>query len=138
LSDIARSPTPAPGKPGGSRGPRASPCARQAPPLPCEPRPRISQAFPGPFPHLPPAGPGASTRARENEMSDNRRARQGQVSRRAALAAGAAGLGWAALAATGAGARAPERKDAPVARKDPLRVTKLETFLVKPRWLFLK
>jgi galactonate dehydratase len=29
-------------------------------------------------------------------------------------------------------------KDAPVARKDPLKVTKLETFLVKPRWLFLK
>ena len=29
-------------------------------------------------------------------------------------------------------------KDAPVARKDPLKITRLETFLVKPRWLFLK
>jgi galactonate dehydratase len=29
-------------------------------------------------------------------------------------------------------------KDAPIGRKDPLKITKLETFLVKPRWLFLK
>jgi galactonate dehydratase len=29
-------------------------------------------------------------------------------------------------------------KEAPIAPKDPLKVTKLETFLVKPRWLFLK
>jgi galactonate dehydratase len=56
------------------------------------------------------------------------------LSRRAVLAGGIAGLGWAALA------RADEHaaKDAPIARKDPLKITKLETFLVKPRWLFLK
>jgi galactonate dehydratase len=29
-------------------------------------------------------------------------------------------------------------KDAPIASKDNLQITKLETFLVKPRWLFLK
>lgn len=28
--------------------------------------------------------------------------------------------------------------DSPVSQKDPLKITKLETFLVKPRWLFLK
>ncbi|MCS7024877.1 MAG: galactonate dehydratase [Bryobacteraceae bacterium] len=39
----------------------------------------------------------------------------------------------AQLAATG---RDP--KDAPIAARDKLRITKLETFLVKPRWLFLK
>jgi galactonate dehydratase len=57
--------------------------------------------------------------------------------RRALLAGGLAGLGWSALACA---ASAEERaaKDAPVARKDPLKITKLETFLVKPRWLFLK
>lgn len=44
-------------------------------------------------------------------------------------------------AATAAGltamAQAAE-KDAPVKPRDPLKVTKLETFLVQPRWLFLK
>ena len=28
--------------------------------------------------------------------------------------------------------------DAPIKPKDPLKVTRLETFKVKPRWLFLK
>jgi galactonate dehydratase len=60
---------------------------------------------------------------------------RGTVSRRAVLAGACAGLGWAALSQA-----AEERvgKDAPIARKDPLKITKLETFLVKPRWLFLK
>jgi galactonate dehydratase len=49
------------------------------------------------------------------------------VSRRAVLAGAFAALGGAALA-----------KHPPVADKEPLKVTKLETFLVKPRWLFLK
>lgn len=31
-----------------------------------------------------------------------------------------------------------QKKDAPVPSRDPLRVTKLETLLVQPRWLFLK
>jgi galactonate dehydratase len=52
------------------------------------------------------------------------------ITRRSVLAASVAGLGWAALA------RAD--KDAPIPAKDPLKITKLETFLVKPRWLFLK
>src|SRR5207253_7763238 len=30
------------------------------------------------------------------------------------------------------------RADAPIQPRDPLRITKLETFLVRPRWLFLK
>ena len=58
------------------------------------------------------------------------------LSRRAALAGGLAGLGLATFASSQA-ADEP-KKDAPVAAKDPLKVTKLETFLVKPRWLFLK
>jgi len=29
-------------------------------------------------------------------------------------------------------------KATPIAPKDKLKITKLETFLVKPRWLFLK
>src|SRR5690348_9374430 len=59
---------------------------------------------------------------------------EGAVSRRSVLAGAAAGLGWAALAE--AEARAGD--DAPVPRKDAMKITKLETFLVKPRWLFLK
>src|SRR5712691_5336382 len=31
-----------------------------------------------------------------------------------------------------------ERRDAPIRPRDPIKITKLETFLVKPRWLFLK
>ena len=31
-----------------------------------------------------------------------------------------------------------ERRDAPIRARDPIKITKLETFLVKPRWLFLK
>ena len=58
------------------------------------------------------------------------------TSRRAVLAGGLAGLGLAALSGEAAPERAPH--DAPVGRKDPLKITKLETFLVKPRWLFLK
>jgi galactonate dehydratase len=43
-------------------------------------------------------------------------------------------------AATGAGltALAAEARDAPIKPRDPLKITKLETFLVQPRWLFLK
>ncbi len=50
------------------------------------------------------------------------------INRREALAAAAGGL---AAAAAQAG-------DAPVAPRDRLRITRLETFLVRPRWLFLK
>lgn len=60
------------------------------------------------------------------------------ISRRSVIAGAFAALGCATLSQ--ADAQAPERdnKDAPIKAKDPLKVTKLETFLVKPRWLFLK
>lgn len=44
----------------------------------------------------------------------------------------------AALAALAAPLAAKQTKEAPIQPKDPLKVTRLETFLVKPRWLFLK
>jgi galactonate dehydratase len=47
-----------------------------------------------------------------------------------------AGLASLLAAADSAEARAAD--DAPVASKDQLQITRLETFLVKPRWLFLK
>jgi galactonate dehydratase len=68
------------------------------------------------------------TQRRENESG---------VSRRSVLTAGAAGLGWAALAEAEAIANQKDG-DAPLPRKDAMKITKLETFLVKPRWLFLK
>ena len=60
------------------------------------------------------------------------------VSRRSVIAGTFAGLGWAAFGQAAAAAEEKAGKDAPLARKDPLKITKLETFLVKPRWLFLK
>jgi galactonate dehydratase len=61
-----------------------------------------------------------------------------EINRRTILAGTALGLGLAALEQTEAAAQ--ERADgrAPVARKEGLRITRLETFKVKPRWLFLK
>ena len=55
------------------------------------------------------------------------------ISRRSVMAGAFAGLGLTAFAA-----EQKAGKDAPVARKDPLKITRLETILVKPRWLFLK
>jgi galactonate dehydratase len=49
-----------------------------------------------------------------------------------------AGLGLAAFSQAEAEAQDRAGKDSPIAPKEPLKVTKLETFLVKPRWLFLK
>jgi galactonate dehydratase len=60
------------------------------------------------------------------------------LTRRAALAGGLAGLGWAALTRGQADAQQRAGQQAPVGRKDSLKITRLETFLVKPRWLFLK
>lgn len=51
------------------------------------------------------------------------------IRRRTLLAGAGAGLGLAA---------AGPARDAPIRPNDPLKVTKLETILVKPRWLFLK
>ena len=72
------------------------------------------------------------------------------IPRRSVLARAVAGLGWAALAGCEGlrAARAEERKeyekveektgDPPIPSRNPIRITRLETFLVKPRWLFLK
>jgi galactonate dehydratase len=49
---------------------------------------------------------------------------------------GGAGLG--SLLAAAQTAEAQAGRDAPVPAKDRLRITRLETFLVQPRWLFLK
>ncbi|MFN7934403.1 MAG: galactonate dehydratase [Bryobacteraceae bacterium] len=48
------------------------------------------------------------------------------------------GMGMTAEAAAAQGAPGRKANEAPVPPKDKLRITKLETFLVKPRWLFLK
>lgn len=58
--------------------------------------------------------------------------------RRSVIAGAFAGLGWTALATSNAVAEDKAGKDAPIGRKEPLKITKLETFLVQPRWLFLK
>jgi len=63
-------------------------------------------------------------------MTDPTPCSSDSVSRRAILATGVAGLGLAALDQALA--------DPLINPKDPLKITKLETFLVKPRWLFLK
>src|SRR5262249_41179228 len=65
--------------------------------------------------------------------SDHRR-----PSRRSVLAGAFAALGWAALDRTEAEAQERAASSAPVPVRDRLRVTKLETLMVKPRWLFLK
>ncbi len=57
-------------------------------------------------------------------------------SRRQAIRSVASTLGLSMTAE--AAAQQGARKDSPIAAKDKLKVTKLETFLVKPRWLFLK
>jgi galactonate dehydratase len=58
----------------------------------------------------------------------------GHLNRRSLLAGAAGSLGWTSLSVCDAA----DRKDVPITHKDPLKITKLETFLVKPRWLFLK
>src|SRR5262245_59187701 len=55
------------------------------------------------------------------------------MNRRAFLEAAAVGLPAGAVEAQN-----QPRPDAPIQPRDPLRITKLETFLVRPRWLFLK
>jgi galactonate dehydratase len=61
-----------------------------------------------------------------------------RVNRRSVLAGTTTGLTLAALNQAEAEVQGRARGDAPIAAKDPLKVTKLETFLVKPRWLFVK
>ena len=60
------------------------------------------------------------------------------INRRHVIGASLGGLGLAALDGATAAAQDRARGEAPIAAKDPLRITKLETLFVKPRWLFLK
>ena len=61
-----------------------------------------------------------------------------EIKRRSILAGTVAGLGLVALQQAEAAAQERAGGDAPIPRKDGLRITRLETFKVKPRWLFLK
>src|SRR4029077_7239019 len=60
------------------------------------------------------------------------------ISRRSVVASAFASLGMGAFDAAEAAAQERVGKNAPVPAKDNLKVTRLETFLVKPRWMFLK
>jgi galactonate dehydratase len=60
------------------------------------------------------------------------------MNRRSLIAGAFAGAGLSAVERAEAAAQRGGGNAAPVAAKDSLRITKLETFLVKPRWLFLK
>src|SRR5262249_36969298 len=44
----------------------------------------------------------------------------------------------AAAAAAGLSAAVGSASQSPIQQRDPLRITRLQTFLVRPRWLFLK
>src|SRR5947209_4911375 len=58
--------------------------------------------------------------------------------RRDALAAAFSAVGLSALSPEAIDAEEQRNRNAPVPTKDNLKITKLETILVKPRWLFLK
>ena len=60
------------------------------------------------------------------------------MNRRSLIAGAFASAGLAAFDRAAAVAQQRAGNDAPISPKDNLKVTKLETFLVKPRWLFLK
>ena len=63
----------------------------------------------------------------------------GEPSRRSVLAGACAALGWAALGrAEEAETQGEVDSGAPVRLRERLRITRLETFPVQPRWLFLK
>lgn len=57
------------------------------------------------------------------------------LSRRSVVAGAFATLGWSAFDAAEAAAQESAGKSAPIQPKENLKITKLETFLVKPRWL---
>ena len=60
------------------------------------------------------------------------------VPRREAIASAFRAVGLTALSGAALEARQQADRNAPISPKDNLKITKLETFLVKPRWLFLK
>ncbi len=61
-----------------------------------------------------------------------------KLNRRSVLSAAFASIGWNAAAQTPSERQVAAKNSAPISPKDNLKVTKLETILVKPRWLFLK
>src|SRR5579863_1207026 len=63
---------------------------------------------------------------------------RGVASRRSVLAGAVTALGWSALDRAEADAQERAGPAAPVGARERLKITKLETLLVKPRWLFLK
>jgi galactonate dehydratase len=62
----------------------------------------------------------------------------GPVSRRAVIKDAMAAAGFGLMLADQQACEARATEDVPVRPKDRLRITRLETFLVQPRWLFLK
>src|SRR5712691_4606949 len=60
------------------------------------------------------------------------------INRRSIIAGAFASAGLAAFDRAEAAAQQRTGKDAPITARDNLKITKTETFLVKPRWLFLK
>jgi galactonate dehydratase len=60
------------------------------------------------------------------------------IDRRSIIRSAFASAGLAAFAGVEAAAQERASGSAPISSKDNLKITKLETFLVKPRWLFLK
>ncbi|MEN6532703.1 MAG: galactonate dehydratase [Bryobacteraceae bacterium] len=62
----------------------------------------------------------------------------GPVPRRSVISGLFATLGCSAFDRAEAAVPQTTLKNAPIAAKDSLKITKLETFLVKPRWLFLR
>lgn len=60
------------------------------------------------------------------------------IDRRSLIAGVFAGAGLGAFERAKAAAQQSAGNNAPISPKDNLKITKLETFLVKPRWLFLK
>src|SRR5438046_10617274 len=60
------------------------------------------------------------------------------IDRRSIIRSAFASAGLAAFAGVEAAAQQRASSSAPISPKDNLKITKLETFLVKPRWLFLK
>src|SRR5579864_9745957 len=60
------------------------------------------------------------------------------IDRRSLIRSAFASAGLAAFAGAEAVAQERASGSAPISPKDNLKITKLETFLVKPRWLFLK
>jgi galactonate dehydratase len=62
----------------------------------------------------------------------------GLINRRRVVAASLGGLGLAALDRAEVRGQDGARGEAPIAAKEALKITKLETLFVKPRWLFLK